>query len=561
MKKVLFVLLSMALVAAISIGGTLAYLQDRDSDVNVMTLGNVSIAQHEYEREVDAAGNYVTYTETKREGNPIGYKLAPFTQAKPLYPAVGEAANYDETKVYFAQLDGNPLGAQSPFDEKELKNAQDKFVFVENTGKTDAYVRTIIAFEIGTAENVMGEPNNANENLIMMNYNQYWTRNFIGAAQIDGNNYYLVEFVYDGANGANSKHPDGIVHPGEFTYCNLAQVYMTPKATNEDVEKIDGNKNGTYDILVLSQAVQATGFSDAKTALDTAFGTSAEKAAEWFGGTAIPSYVFDQEGFDEAMAHAGNINLLSDVEIGGDIKLPTSLNLGGHTLSSQGVEVANDFAVSNGKYVMKDTFQYIDIRPVESDIYTFTNITFVNEVKRKPGNVGTDRIEQILKLYPMATGVKSTFVFENCTFENASVYFGASSDKPADINVIFKNCTFNAIMASDPLIEFNSTITGTVKIEGCTFNIEGTYSNQSVIDIKTWSSITLDVTAVNNVLNANKAVAYTYDPAKGETEVDSVKLGTSNVRNYYLFDCLTGRYSTIVETGTILKGDIAVASK
>jgi len=324
---------------------------------------------------------------------------------------------------------------------------------------------------------------------------------------------------------------------------------------------IDGNGNGTLDILVLSQAVQAAGFENANTALDTAFGKSSEKAAEWFGGVSIPNYVFDQAGFDAAIVNAGDIDLLCDVEFGGDIDLPTELDLGGYTLNSKGIEVANDFSMSNGRYVMKNTFYYIDVRPIESDTYTFTNVTFVNEVKVKPGNTGTDRVDQILKLYPMAAGLKSTYVFENCTFENAGVYFGASSDKSADIDVVFKNCTFNAMVASDALIEFGGTITGTVKIEGCTFNIEGTYSDQALIDIKTWSSITLDATATDNVLNANKAVAYTYDPAKGETEADTIKLGTANVRSYYLFDCLTGNYSTVVETGTILKGDIAAPSK
>ena len=33
-------------------------------------------------------------------------------------------------------------------------------------------------------------------------------------------------------------------------------------------------------------------------------------------------------------------------------------------------------------------------------------------------------------------------------------------------------------------------ITGTVRIEDCTFNIMGTYANESVIDIRNWSSIT-----------------------------------------------------------------------
>ena len=62
MKKVLLSVLSLALVAAISIGATLAYLQDDDSDVNVMTLGNVYIEQIEQQR-VDDNANQTTLEE------------------------------------------------------------------------------------------------------------------------------------------------------------------------------------------------------------------------------------------------------------------------------------------------------------------------------------------------------------------------------------------------------------------------------------------------------------------------------------------------------------------
>ena len=62
LKKVLLMCTAYVLVAALAIGGTIAYLQDSDSDVNVMTLGNVKIEQHEYERVVNEDGTYKTDT-------------------------------------------------------------------------------------------------------------------------------------------------------------------------------------------------------------------------------------------------------------------------------------------------------------------------------------------------------------------------------------------------------------------------------------------------------------------------------------------------------------------
>ena len=330
LKKILLTAATYVTVAALAIGGTVAYLTSKDSDVNVMTLGNVEIVQHEYEREVDANGDYVTYTETERSGNPTGYKLKEFTQEKPIYPAVG-TADWDATKVYFAQLsDESTLGTQSVFSKPE--NAIDKFVFVENTGKSDAYVRTIIAFEVGTAQNVIGDPNTAETNLIMMNYNNVgWTRNFIGEATIDGNNYYIVEFIYDGVNGANGKHPDGIVHSGEYTYCSLAQVYMTSKATNEDVEAIDGNGNGTYDILVYSQAVQVAGFENAETALDTAFGDITTTNHPWLDTPIyFPGYVYNEEQFLEAVAEGTSIKLGASFDISETLTIDKNIVVNGN---------------------------------------------------------------------------------------------------------------------------------------------------------------------------------------------------------------------------------------
>ena len=84
MKKGLFTkILTLFMVVALSVtagvAGTLAYLQDEASDVNVMTVGNVHIKQHEYERVTDANGNYTTIDVDGIKS----YELQEFTQGKP----------------------------------------------------------------------------------------------------------------------------------------------------------------------------------------------------------------------------------------------------------------------------------------------------------------------------------------------------------------------------------------------------------------------------------------------------------------------------------------------
>lgn len=246
MKKFLLSALALVTVAALAITGTVAWLQDEDSDVNVMTTGNVYIEQIE------------------QEWNAGETALQDFTQAKPLYPYVGNLGWENTT---------DNGGAYRRFT---MNNVVDKYVSVKNTGKSDAYVRTIIALEMGDYNynefNVVGiSVNSVNGAQFQFPGAWDWTDDFV--AEIDGKNYNIMVAVHEEA-----------IEPGETTIPSLLQVYLSKDATNEVVEKLDGNNNGTYDILVLSQAVQTAGFADAKTALDTAFGKSSEKAAEWFGG-------------------------------------------------------------------------------------------------------------------------------------------------------------------------------------------------------------------------------------------------------------------------------------
>jgi len=255
-KKTIALVLCMVLALTLGLGNTLAYLTDSDADVNVMTLGNVDIEQVELER--------IEQSDEKTGTD----NLQQFTQGKPLFPAVGEnqwATDYQQW----------PTGGSNQLHQDELKNVVDKFVFVENTGKSDAYVRSIFAFEAGTLAQADWHE------MMHLNINgTYWKWNpeDIGSSDdmlvtIDGNNYYLVEAVYLGNAGANGdEHKGGVLPADETTRPSLLQVWLDHAATNETMEALDGNGNGTYDILVVSQAVQATGFTDAQTALDEAFG-------------------------------------------------------------------------------------------------------------------------------------------------------------------------------------------------------------------------------------------------------------------------------------------------
>jgi len=352
MKKIIALLLVIALTAALSVSLTMAYLQDTDDDVNVMTLGNVYIEQHEYQRVVDADGSFKTDTIDDQNS----YVLESFKQGKPLYPIVGDPslsstdpgyAGWDSTVVRMTQVDS--YGYMQVFAGK---NAQDKFVTVENTGKSAAYVRTIVALEIGEADaNLIGISARATDK--PTESTAPWIVNNIGTIEIDENNYLVKEYIYRGASDV-SRHVNGILPAGETTYPSLCQVYLPSAATNEDVEKLDGNKNGTFDILVLSQAVQVEGFANATEALNAAFGVAnAENAAKWFGGMTIPSapFVSTVDELKAALEAGNSVSLATDLELTEAFSIPAGKNatidLAGNELSLVSTEAEASCAIEN----------------------------------------------------------------------------------------------------------------------------------------------------------------------------------------------------------------------
>lgn len=247
LNRKLVLILSIVLSVALAAGGTMAYLQDTDEDVNVMTLGSVYITQNEQQRNENG-------------------ELVPFENEKPMYPAVYE---------------GNGIGYQPeeewpvPGDDawmmlEENENVIDKIVTVTNTGKSDAYVRTLIAFEGIGVYGVNGGDNAYVKYLWCgSEVGDQIAAAYEGEIQVDGVDYTVISFTYKNA-----------VAPGETTIPSLKQLYMSKEAGNAEMEYY----GEYYDVLVLSQAVQTQGFADAQTALDTAFGKAdnQDHLIQWF---------------------------------------------------------------------------------------------------------------------------------------------------------------------------------------------------------------------------------------------------------------------------------------
>ncbi len=236
-KRTLTMIVAMVAALLIATTGTLAYLTDTDGAVNVMTIGNVDIEQNEEQRV---------------EGTT---QLEEFEQFKPLLPAVHDTN--DDNKIAWAPEEEWPVPEDYTGDHPEaykvfnnnISNVQDKFVSVENTGKNDAYVRTIIAYE--WPEEL--------DDLVHISINDIdgvVSYEDCGFVELDGVRYQVYAFVYDEA-----------LAPGEVSVPSLKQVFLNKATTSEDVALFGEN----FEVLALSQAVQADGFDNAEEALNEAF--------------------------------------------------------------------------------------------------------------------------------------------------------------------------------------------------------------------------------------------------------------------------------------------------
>ena len=424
LKKVLLSAMSLVLVAAIAVAGTVAYLQDDDSDVNVMNLGNVKIEQNEYERVVENGAYKV------ENGS---YVLKDFSQAKPLLPATEldangnpynhGAGNWDTTTVDMSQVGSQ--GTQKVFTSK---NAQDKIVTVKNTGKSDAYVRTWIALEDPFTEGRIG---------VNVGNTVYYTQTPWTTVEIDGVKYSVSCFTYKEA-----------LKPGEVSTPSLFQVYLNYKATNEDMELL----GDTYEILAFSQAVQTAGFDSADAALNTAFGTN----HPWADGVKVPVIVTNDaelkaaidEGAEEIVLESGNYGVI-DVTVNRNLTLSAAANAD--------VKIAGIDGQSNNN----------------STNVTIKGVTIDNSLQTEGWYTGTAQ-----KIKPCVGVWGGDYTFENCTFYvtgESGAETGVMSWWTTNKGVMnFTNCTFNGGNNSARGMQIYGNYD--LNVTNCTFNTAKDYS-------------------------------------------------------------------------------------
>ena len=250
MKKLTLVVTCVVLVAAMVIGGTLAYFTDTDDATNTFAVGNVKIELIEQQRSENG--------------------LVPFEQNKKLYPIVGSA-----------QGEKDALGMPT------TKNYVDKMVTIENTGSEKAYIRAY--FAIPSALDDGYETFNAGMNVLHFNFGNKVVNGAISSTEgvewiwTHGNKWNYFETTLNDGIKYNVYYADyyQAVDAGATTEQLVQGVYLDKTfdikdgkcyAFDKEVTLDDGWNWNSVSCPVFAIACQAEGFDNATAAMEAAFG-------------------------------------------------------------------------------------------------------------------------------------------------------------------------------------------------------------------------------------------------------------------------------------------------
>lgn len=233
-KKIIALSICVALLAVAAVGTTFAYFTDTDEEENCFTIGGVSIKLGEKERSED------------------GSSLVDFQQDKVLMPIVGSAQG-DKEDV--DGVSGLPLAA----------NYVDKIITVENTGKSQAYVRVFIAIPV-----LLDNVDDPSQNVLHFNWNTQsteegqWLEEECVAENVSVNGVQCN--VYSRIYSSVLDSGEETETPAYIGFYLDKNVDMDEGVYTINGEIIEFNFEDGISIPVFAQGIQAAGFENAEEA-------------------------------------------------------------------------------------------------------------------------------------------------------------------------------------------------------------------------------------------------------------------------------------------------------
>lgn len=241
-KTILVAAIAVMLVAALVVGGTLAYFTDTKSAKNTFTVGNVDIELLEsslHRENAGIANGATSDSELWSNVEKLGSNnTSPYKAGDTFYTDDQIKANAREYKCENVELNPGEYYHKMPY--------------VVNTGKNAAYIRirVMIPADLDTA--IL---NSSMYTTTALN-NKEFTKAYdnTGAVVRDGVKYNVYTFTRIDPLAA-----------GEMTYWNVwGTIHMDTTATNEQIAQL--LPNGTFNVLVEADAIQADGFANADAA-------------------------------------------------------------------------------------------------------------------------------------------------------------------------------------------------------------------------------------------------------------------------------------------------------
>lgn len=246
-KTILVAAIAVMLVAALVVGGTLAYFTDKDNATNTFTVGNVDIELLEsslHRENAGIANGATSDSELWSDVEKLGSNnTSPYKAGDTFYTDDQIKANAREYKCENVELNPGEYYHKMPY--------------VVNTGKNAAYIRIRVmipaALDTAILNSSMYTTTALNNKEFTMAYDS------TGTVERDGVMYNVYTFTRIDPLAA-----------GEMTYWNVwGTIHMDTTATNEQIAQL--LPNGTFNVLVEADAIQADGFANATDAF-AAFG-------------------------------------------------------------------------------------------------------------------------------------------------------------------------------------------------------------------------------------------------------------------------------------------------
>ncbi len=409
-KNILLMALSLVVVAALAVGGTLAYLTDRDSKVNVFTMGNVSIElQEDFEQasKLVPGVNIEKKPVIKNTGDNDAWVWLTFSIPSALDNYVqGTETGSNENVIHW-----NPLGATA---EGYVTDARVTKAIAD--GHLDASLTADIIKDNNMTWNV---------------FNSLGDGKNVYQEEIDGVKYNTYVLLY---NKALTKGE--VTLPSIYNVFLDAQVDIDPdgklyKVSNGVATAINWNikTDGAPVIYASAYAVQAEGFATVKDAYAAYQAQWGDKGAEY---APVPTVVTNSAELQAALDAAVNgdtIILAADIE--GDVTVTQKAGVK-LTINGNGNTIDGSITV-DGKSSRYETAGV-----------TIENIKFASDNAAPAAYINLG-----------VSGNSGTRYTNNVTVSNCTFDYSGTGDKAAiksytggDWNLTVDGCTVNSGMHS-----------------------------------------------------------------------------------------------------------------